>query len=78
MGCLTNSLQLDYRIDTRSSTDNTLHSSDRAVEKSGILLQIEKASEASNGDFTCYVFSLEDTVAQLSVTNPSGNLTIEK
>ena len=65
-------------IDTRSSTDNTLHSSDRAVEKSGMLLQIEKASEASNGDLTCYVFSLEDTVAQLSVTNPSGNLTIEK
>ena len=30
-------------IDTRSSTDNTLHSSGRAMEKSGILLQIEKA-----------------------------------
>ena len=65
-------------MDTRSSTDNTLHNSDRAVEKSGILLQIKKASEASNGDLTCYVFNLEDAVAQLSVTNPSGNLTIEK
>ena len=37
-------------IDTRSSTNNTLHGSGRAVVKSGILLQIEKAPEASNGD----------------------------
>ena len=57
-------------IDTRSSTDNTLHGSGRAVEKSGILVQIEKAPETSNGDLTCYVFSLED--AHLSVTDPSG------
>ena len=39
-------------IDTRSSTYNTLHSSGKAVEKSGILLQIEKAPEAGNGDLT--------------------------
>ena len=65
-------------IDTRSSTDNTLHGSGRAVEKSGILLQIEKALEASNGDLTCYVFSLEGAVAHLSVTDPSGILTIER
>ena len=65
-------------IDTRSSTNNTLHGSGRAVEKSGILLQIEKAPETSSGDLTCYVFSLEDAVAQLSVTDPSGILTIEK
>ena len=64
-------------IDTRSSTDNTLHGSGIAVEKSGILLQTEKAPEASNVDLTCYVFSLEDAVAQLSVTNPSGILTID-
>ena len=64
-------------IDTRSSIDNTLHGSGRAVEKSGILLQIEKAPETS-GDLTCYVFSLEDAVAHLSVTDPSGILTIEK
>ena len=51
-------------IDTRSSADNTLHGSGRAVEKSGILLQIEKAPEASNGDLTCYAFSLGNTVAQ--------------
>ena len=57
-------------IDTRSSTDNTLHSSGREVEKSGMLLQVEKAPETSNGDLTCYVFSLED--AHLSVTDPSG------
>ena len=65
-------------IDTRSSTDNTLHGSGRTVEKSGILLQIEKVPETSNGDLTCHVFSLEDAVAHLSVTDPSGILTIEK
>ena len=65
-------------IDTRSSTDNTLHGSGRTVEKSGILLQIEKVPETSNGDLTCYVFSLEDAVVHVSVTNPSGILTIEK
>ena len=64
-------------IDTRSSIDNTLHGSGRAVEKSGILLQIQKAPETS-GDLTCHVFSLEDAVAQLSVANLSGILTIEK
>ena len=65
-------------IDTCSSTDDTLHGSGRAVEKSGILLQIEKKPETSNGDLTCHVFSLEDAVAHLSVTDPSGILTIEK
>ena len=64
-------------IDTRSSTDNTLHTSGRAVGKSGILLQIRKAPEASNGDLTLYVFSLADAVAHLSVPDPSGILTIE-
>ena len=39
-------------IDTRSSIDNTLHGIGRTVEKSGILLQIEKVPEASNGDLT--------------------------
>ena len=34
-------------IDTRWSTNNTLHGSGRAVEKSYILLQIEKSPEAS-------------------------------
>ena len=65
-------------LDICSSIDNTLHGSGRAVEKSGILLQIEKAPETCGGDLTCYVFSLEDAVAHLSVTNPSGILTIEK
>ena len=64
-------------IDTRSRTDNTLHGSSRTVEKSGILLQIEKTPEARD-DLTCYVFSLEDAVAHISVTDPSGILTIEK
>ena len=65
-------------IDTRSSTNNILHGSGRAVEKSGILLQIEKLLEASGVDLTCHIFSPEDAVAHLSVTNPSGVLTIEK
>ena len=47
------------------------------MEKSVVLLQIEKAPE-TNGDLMCYVFSLEDAVTQLSVTDPSGILTIEK
>ena len=65
-------------MNTRSSTDNTLHGSGRIVEKSGILLQIEKVPETINGDLTCHIFSLEDAVAHLSVTDPSGILTIEK
>ena len=66
-------------IDTGSSTNNALHSSGRVVEKSGILLQIEKAPEANDGDLACYVFSrLEDAVAHLSVNDPSGILTSEK
>ena len=65
-------------IDTRSSIDNTLHYSGRTVEKGGMLLPIEKVPETSNVDLTCYVFSLEDAVTHLSITNPSGILTIEK
>ena len=67
-------------IDTRSSTDNTLHDSARTVNKSGILLQIEKAPEISNGGLTCYVFSLEDALAHLSVIGAGGIeiLNIEK
>ena len=65
-------------IDICSSADNTLQGSGRAVEKSSILLQIEKVPEASNGDLTCYVFSLEDAVAHLNVTDLSGIFTIEK
>ena len=65
-------------IKKHSSTDKTLHGSSRTVEKSGILLQTEKVPETSNVDLTCCVFSLEDAVAHLSVTDPSGILTIEK
>ena len=65
-------------IDIRTSTDNTLRADSRTVENSDILLQTEKAAETSDGDLTCYVFSLEDAVAHLAVTHPSGILTIEK
>ena len=61
-----------------ASTDNTPHDSDGAVEKSGILLQIEKVSENSNGDLTWHVLNLEDVVGHLVVNSPSGNLTIAK
>ena len=64
-------------IDTPLSNDITLHGSGRTVEKSGLLLQIGKVPEAI-GDFTCYVFSLEDAVAHLSVSGPGGILTTEK
>ena len=64
--------------DTHWSTDNTLHGSSRAVEKSGILLQIEKVAESNDGDLTCRVFSLENAVSHLAVSDPSGILTIEK
>ena len=49
-----------------------------AAEKSGILFPIKKAPETSGGDLMCYVFSLEDAVAHVIVTYPSGILTIEK
>ena len=65
-------------MDTRSSTDNTFHGSGRTVEKRGILLQIEKVPEASNGDLACYVLSLEDAAAHLSFNDPSGILSTEK
>ena len=64
-------------IDTCSSTDNTLHGSSWAVNK-GITLQIGKAPETSGGDLMCYVLSLEDALAHLSVINPSSILMIEK
>ena len=64
-------------IDTRSDTNNALHGSGRAIQ-SGISLQIEKTPEAGGGDLMCYMFSLEDAVAHLSVTDPSGVLTIGK
>ena len=63
-------------IDVRSSNDNRLHGSGRTVERSGILLQIERAADASNGDLVCYFFSLEDAVAHN--TSSGEILTIEK
>ena len=65
-------------IDTRSATNNALHGSGRTVEKSGILLQIEKILETTGGDLTCYVFSLEDPVVHISTSDTSEILTIEK
>ena len=65
-------------IDTRSCIDKTLRGSGRAIDKSGILVQIEKALEAGGSNLTCYVFSLVDALAQIVVTGPSTVLTIER
>ena len=70
--------KLGLWIDTRSSTNNILHGSSRAVGKIGILLQIKEAPKASGGDLTCHVFSLEDTTARFNFTDHSGILMIEK
>ena len=72
------STKLGLLVDTHSSTDNALHDSGRTLEKGGILLQIGKADERSDGDFTYHVFSLEDVVAHLTTSNPCGILALEK
>ena len=64
-------------IDVRSSHDNQLHGSGRTVGRSGILFQIERAADTSDGDLVCYVFSLEDAVAYLN-TSGGAILTIER
>ena len=65
------------QVNTHSSTHSTLHGSRRAVEKSGILLHIEKVTGRSDGDFTCHMFRLKHAVAHFAVRNLSGILTIE-
>ena len=45
--------KFDLWIDVRSSNDNRLHGSGRTVERSGILLQIERSADASDGDLVC-------------------------
>ena len=47
------------------------------VEKSDILLQIEKPAESSNCGLAYHVFCFEDTVGYLPTIDPSGILTIE-
>ena len=51
-------------IDMRSSTDNSLHGSGKSIDKSGVLLQIDKVGEAS-GDLTCHVFAIADAVLHI-------------
>ena len=67
-----------WTMDRCSSTGNSLLGSVRAVEKRGTLIQIEKVVERIDGDLTCNVFSFEDEVAHLSVSDPSIILTFEK
>ena len=65
-------------IDAPSSTENILHGNGKAVEKGGILVQIEKIPKSGDGDLTCFVFSLVDAMAQIHTTGPSNVLTNEK
>ena len=51
-------------IDMRSSINNSLHGSGKTVDKSGVLLQIDKMGEAS-GDLTCHVFAITDSVLHI-------------
>ena len=60
-------------IGTGSGTGYTLHGSATVVEKSNILLQIFKAAERNYGDFTCYVFILQDVVAHVAISDLSGS-----
>ena len=60
------------------STDNTLHDSSRALEKSDVSLQIEKVGESRDAELVCHMVSLKDAVAHLGTSNPSGIKTIEK
>ena len=61
-------------VETHLSTDNTLHGNGRAIEKRDIFLQVdEKAAEIDNSDLTCHVFSLEDVVAYLAISNPNNH-----
>ena len=54
--------KLGLWIDVRSS--NELHGFGRTIERSEILLQIERAADVSDGDLECYVFLLEDEVVE--------------
>ena len=65
-------------LDTRSSTDNTLRESRSAVEKSGILFQTEKAAEDTYGDVICHEASHENTVFNVTSSDPIKILTLEK
>ena len=48
------------RIDVRSSNANQLHGFARTIERSEILLKIERAADVSDGGLVCYLFLLED------------------
>ena len=59
-------------------SQHSLYGSGRAVEKSDIFLQIEKAVKSSDGYLICLVFSIEDVVTHLVISHLSGVLTIER
>ena len=55
-------------IDTPSSIGNTM----------AVAEQLEKVAKSSDSDLMCHVFSLEDAVAHLTVSDLIRILTIEK
>ena len=66
-------------IDTCSSTDNNLHGSGRAVEKVVYCFRSKKhLKQVVLTLHATYLFSLEDAVAHLIVTDPSSILAIVK
>lgn len=77
MGILFNG-KFGLRLDTCSSTDNTLDDSGRLLEKSGVLLQIEKTAESSDDNLRCHEFIVEDVVIHLAINDPSEVITIKK
>ena len=50
----------------------------RTLEKSGIVLQIEKSAESSDDDLTWYVFRFEEAVPHLTSSNSRAILIVEK
>lgn len=60
------------------NTDNTLRESRSAVEKSGILFQIEKAAEGTYVDVKCHEASHKDTVVNVTSSDPIKILILEK
>lgn len=71
-------IEFELWIDTRSSTDYTLHNRGRQVEDIYNLLQIEKAIESNDDDLTCYVVSLVDALDLVEVSDPIEMLTLEQ
>lgn len=61
-----------------SNSCSTLHGTGKAEEKSGNLLQSEKATKYTDGDVTHHASSIEDAVSHLVTRDLKEILTIKK